>query len=154
MRSSPPAAPTRFMAMRANPDGASADRLLIFDFVVQGVVPGTIDRDKTDAVSFYVSDFLETDEMIEEWIAAIFDSSHNVLETQVGNASNALVSFSRPFPDISRATFGPSQDQEGIDTLTFNTPVPEPELISLFLVSIGLAAASLRIRESSHRRMT
>jgi hypothetical protein len=131
-----------FASTVTDPDGALADSLLIFDFVV----PGTTIPAMTDAVSFWVSDFLDTDEMIEEWAAAIFDSGGNLLDVRVGNASNVLISFSRTLADISRAAFRPSQDQEGIDTLMFNDAATVPEPASLLLFAIAVTAGSARIR--------
>ena len=64
------------------------------------------------------------------WSAAIFGLDGTPLSRTTGTDRTALVTFTRPAPDIARVGFTPSTDAEGIDTLTFTVPQPASALRS------------------------
>ncbi len=110
--------------------GSLADQAIIMDFVV----PGTTMATSVDQVSFYVVDVDTGAGSI--WQASAFDLTNTLLQTVSGNLNGqVLVSFGNL--GLHRIVFSPSIEDEGIDSLTFQS-VPEPPT-SLILFAILVA---------------
>jgi hypothetical protein len=114
---------------------------IIVDFVLAGTTtPGL-----TGIVSFYLMD---ADIGIgSTWKAEIFGVGNVLLDTKTGNTNDEIfISFPRMNQDIARMVFTPSDDFEGIDTLSHCEVVPVPEPTSLSVLALGALGLLFRRR--------
>jgi PEP-CTERM motif len=121
--------------------GRRADRDIGAQFLLEG--PGFRRlRAATDFVSFSV---VGTDAgQIDPWRALFYGLNGDVLGTFSGT-TNGLVSLRRPAPDIHQFVLFNTESFEGVDDLSFNSPVvPEPS--TLILVGSGLIVAVRSVR--------
>jgi len=109
------------------------DSRIIVDFVL----PGTTTPGLTDIVVFYLTD--PEAGTGATWKAEIFGYGNVLIDTKTGNTNDEIsVAFTRLNKEISRMIFTPSEDYEGIDTLSHCDVVPVPEPASLSALGFGI----------------
>lgn len=102
------------------------------DIIIQFVLPGTTAPGAPDVVSFYT-----TGQSSFTWSVRAYDLAGQLLDSQTA-AGPVLVSFSHAIPDVHEIVVSPVVGYGGIDTLAFDTIVPEPSTIGL--LALGATA--------------
>ena len=93
----------------------------------------------TDFVRFDVVDYPNETSQVWSWAAYATDGV--LLDSGSGTGSGVTVTISTPEKSIHRVVFTPSNDFEGFDTLSFESPVGVPEPSASLLA--GLAGGVL-----------
>lgn len=83
-----------------------------------------------------------------DWEVRILDRDGKILYSTTGTTDRHVV-FSSTMRNISRLLFFASTNNEGIDTLSYNAPIPEPATLVLFGTGLAALGAARRRRKAS-----
>lgn len=86
-----------------------------------------------------------------DWEVRIFDFNGNVIHSATGITDRHVV-FSSTMRNISRILFFASSNNEGIDTLSYNAPIPEPATLALLGTGLAVLGAARKRRRASGKQ--
>lgn len=83
-----------------------------------------------------------------DWEVRLLSSNGSLIYSTTGTTDRRVI-FSSSMQNISRVLFFASTNNEGIDTLTYNAPIPEPATLALLGTGLAVLGAARKRRRAS-----
>jgi len=111
--------------------------------VIEFVLPGTTMPGVVSTVSFYIVTWLSQPSAIQ-WAVEAYDLAGNPAGSIARTSGPGFVTFAYDHADIHRVVYSPLANGQAMDTLTFDTVVPEPVTVLLLTGAIFFVARGPR----------